>query len=71
MDLVGVVLPCVWCGLLIYHVSIVSMLDLLEDFLALRSITYARLDGSTPRPRRTLDIRLVRFSIFLPVLNLD
>lgn len=35
------------------------MLDYLEDFLALRSIKYARLDGSTHRPRRTLDIKLV------------
>jgi hypothetical protein len=36
------------------------MLDLLEDFMELRSIPYARLDGSTSRPRRTLDIKLVR-----------
>ncbi|KAF8636103.1 hypothetical protein AX17_003808 [Amanita inopinata Kibby_2008] len=35
-----------------------KMLDLLEDFLALRSIPYARLDGQTCRPRRTLDIKL-------------
>ncbi|PCH42878.1 hypothetical protein WOLCODRAFT_90021 [Wolfiporia cocos MD-104 SS10] len=35
-----------------------SMLDLLEDFMALRKIPYARLDGSTNRPRRTLDIKL-------------
>jgi hypothetical protein len=28
--------------------------------MALRSIGYARLDGSTSRPRRTLDIKLVR-----------
>ncbi|CAL1715435.1 unnamed protein product [Somion occarium] len=35
-----------------------SMLDLLEDFMALRDIPYARLDGSTTRPRRTLDIKL-------------
>ena len=35
------------------------MLDLLEDFMTLRNIAYARLDGSTPRPRRTLDIKLV------------
>ncbi|KAK2463894.1 hypothetical protein APHAL10511_004066 [Amanita phalloides] len=34
------------------------MLDYLEDFLALREIKYARLDGSTYRPRRTLDIKL-------------
>lgn len=37
-----------------------SMLDLLEDFMELRGIPYARLDGSTTRPRRTLDIKLVR-----------
>ena len=36
-----------------------SMLDLLEDFMELRRIPYARLDGSTSRPRRNLDIRLV------------
>ncbi|KAI0685348.1 P-loop containing nucleoside triphosphate hydrolase protein [Cytidiella melzeri] len=35
-----------------------GMLDLLEDFMALRSIPYVRLDGSTPRPRRTLNIKL-------------
>lgn len=35
------------------------MLDLLEDFLGMRDITYSRFDGSTPRPRRTLDIKLV------------
>ncbi|KAL0953043.1 hypothetical protein HGRIS_007245 [Hohenbuehelia grisea] len=35
-----------------------GMLDLLEDFMNLRSISYARLDGSTPRPRRALDIKL-------------
>ncbi|BGP01284.1 hypothetical protein NBRC10513v2_002236 [Rhodotorula toruloides] len=34
------------------------MLDILEDFCALRSYKYARLDGSTSRPRRALDIRL-------------
>ncbi|KAF4588526.1 hypothetical protein EYR40_010078 [Pleurotus pulmonarius] len=31
-----------------------------SDFMAFRKIPYARLDGSTARPRRTLDIRLVR-----------
>lgn len=36
-----------------------GMLDLLEDFMALRNIAYARLDGSTTRPRRALDIKLV------------
>ena len=36
------------------------MLDMLEDFLEHRTIPYARLDGSTHRPRRTLDIKLVR-----------
>lgn len=35
-----------------------SMLDLLEDFMHLRKIKYCRLDGSTPRARRTLDIKL-------------
>jgi hypothetical protein len=36
-----------------------SMLDMLEDFMELRAIPYARLDGGTTRPRRTLDIKLV------------
>lgn len=36
------------------------MLDLLEDFMELRNIPYARLDGNTTRPRRTLDMKLVR-----------
>ncbi|KAF9531634.1 P-loop containing nucleoside triphosphate hydrolase protein [Crepidotus variabilis] len=35
-----------------------GMLDVMEDFMHLRNIPYARLDGSTPRPRRTLDIKL-------------
>lgn len=35
------------------------MLDLLEDYMELRSIPYARLDGGTTRPRRNLDIKLV------------
>ena len=39
--------------------EIASMLDVLEDFMELRRIPYARLDGSTNRPRRNLDIRLV------------
>ncbi|GAA6057817.1 hypothetical protein JCM3770_004290 [Rhodotorula araucariae] len=34
------------------------MLDILEDHLNLRGYKYARLDGSTSRPRRALDIRL-------------
>ncbi|KAI5479678.1 nucleosome remodeling complex ATPase subunit (Snf2h) [Pseudohyphozyma bogoriensis] len=34
------------------------MLDILEDFMSLRGIKYARLDGSTSRPRRALDIKL-------------
>ncbi|GAA5869471.1 hypothetical protein JCM16303_000482 [Sporobolomyces ruberrimus] len=34
------------------------MLDILEDFLHLRDYKYCRLDGSTSRPRRSLDIRL-------------
>ncbi|KAG5642277.1 hypothetical protein DXG03_003054 [Asterophora parasitica] len=47
-----------------------GMLDLLEDFMNLRSIPYARLDGSTPRPRRALNIRLFQqeaspFKVFL------
>ncbi|KAF8545812.1 hypothetical protein OG21DRAFT_1502152 [Imleria badia] len=35
-----------------------NMLDVLEDFMELRGIPYARLDGSTTRPRHTLDIKL-------------
>ena len=35
------------------------MLDILSDFLRLRKITFARLDGSTLRPRRSLDIKMV------------
>ncbi|KAK0451185.1 P-loop containing nucleoside triphosphate hydrolase protein [Desarmillaria tabescens] len=35
-----------------------GMLDLLEDFMVLRNIRFARLDGSTTRPRRNLDIKL-------------
>ncbi|KAF9468349.1 P-loop containing nucleoside triphosphate hydrolase protein [Collybia nuda] len=47
-----------------------GMLDLLEDFMDLRSIPFARLDGSTPRPRRSLDIKLFQqevspFKVFL------
>ncbi|GAA5946244.1 hypothetical protein JCM3775_004538 [Rhodotorula graminis] len=34
------------------------MLDILEDYMDLRSYKYARLDGQTSRPRRALDIRL-------------
>ncbi|KAL4063586.1 P-loop containing nucleoside triphosphate hydrolase protein [Scleroderma yunnanense] len=46
------------------------MLDILEDFMELRSIPYGRLDGSTSRPRRTLDIKLFQqekspFQVFL------
>ncbi|KAJ3175611.1 hypothetical protein HDU87_006109 [Geranomyces variabilis] len=33
-------------------------LDILEDFMIYRGVSYCRLDGSTSRPRRTLDIRL-------------
>ncbi|KAG5353088.1 hypothetical protein C0989_010470 [Termitomyces sp. Mn162] len=36
-----------------------GMLDILEDFMVLRTIPFARLDGSTSRPRRSLDIKLV------------
>ncbi|CAH7667124.1 ISWI chromatin-remodeling complex ATPase ISW2 [Phakopsora pachyrhizi] len=35
-----------------------KMLDILEDFLTLRGIAFLRLDGSTPRSRRNLSIRL-------------
>ncbi|KAG6884032.1 hypothetical protein C0993_001962 [Termitomyces sp. T159_Od127] len=35
-----------------------GMLDIIEDFMVLRSIPFARLDGTTSRPRRSLDIRL-------------
>ncbi|RDB18237.1 putative global transcription activator SNF2L1 [Hypsizygus marmoreus] len=35
-----------------------GMLDILEDLMVLRSIPFARLDGSTSRPRRALDIKL-------------
>ncbi|KAF5368290.1 hypothetical protein D9757_010533 [Collybiopsis confluens] len=34
------------------------MLNVLEDMMCLRGINYARLDGSTPRARRSLDIKL-------------
>jgi len=33
-----------------------SMLDILQDFLTLRGYTYARLDGSTNRVQRSIDI---------------
>jgi hypothetical protein len=39
------------------------MLDLLEDFMVLREIPYARLDGSTTRPRRAWDIKLVNLHL--------
>ncbi|KAI0032183.1 P-loop containing nucleoside triphosphate hydrolase protein, partial [Vararia minispora EC-137] len=35
-----------------------GMLDLLEDFLQLRGIAFGRLDGSTTRARRALNIKL-------------
>ncbi|KIY45888.1 hypothetical protein FISHEDRAFT_48182 [Fistulina hepatica ATCC 64428] len=35
-----------------------GMLDYLEEFMRLRGIQYGRLDGSTSRARRTLDIKL-------------
>ncbi|GAA5858503.1 hypothetical protein JCM8547_007336 [Rhodosporidiobolus lusitaniae] len=35
-------------------------LDVIEDFCTLRDFQYARLDGSTSRPRQALDIRLVQ-----------
>ena len=40
-----------------------SMLDILEDFMVLRAIPFARLDGKTRRPRRSLDIKLVNIFI--------
>ncbi|GAA5924215.1 hypothetical protein JCM10213_004524 [Rhodosporidiobolus nylandii] len=39
-----------------------KMLDILEDFMSLREYKYSRLDGSTSRPRRALDIRLFQQS---------
>ena len=47
------------CNYSRFFIDVTSMLDLLEDFMELRKIPYARLDGSTNRPRRNLDIRLV------------
>lgn len=38
--------------------SFTTMLNILEDFLCLRSVNYLRLDGSTPVARRNLSIRL-------------
>jgi hypothetical protein len=35
------------------------MLDTIEELLHLRGIPFARLDGATLRPRRTLDIKMV------------
>jgi SWI/SNF-related matrix-associated actin-dependent regulator of chromatin subfamily A member 5 len=34
------------------------MLDVCEDYFQFRGWKYARLDGSTTRPRRALDIKL-------------
>lgn len=47
-----------------------NMLDLIEDFMALRRIRYARLDGSTSQARCTLNIKLFQqehspYQIFL------
>jgi SWI/SNF-related matrix-associated actin-dependent regulator of chromatin subfamily A member 5 len=47
------------------------MLDIMEDFMHLRGIPYARLDGSTSRPRRSLDIKLVSEQTFLWTRNLN
>ena len=47
------------------------MLDVLEDFLLLRGISFARLDGSTRRPRRSLDIKLVIMPIFCYCYKID
>jgi SWI/SNF-related matrix-associated actin-dependent regulator of chromatin subfamily A member 5 len=38
------------------------MLNMCEDFLIHRGWTYARLDGSTTRPRRTLGINVLTFA---------
>jgi len=54
MDIVSLCVP-----VRAYHSWSSRMLDILEDFLVLRQIPYARLDGGTSRPRRTLDIKLV------------
>jgi hypothetical protein len=35
------------------------MLDVVEDYCELRGVKYGRLDGSTPRSRRSLEIKLV------------
>jgi SWI/SNF-related matrix-associated actin-dependent regulator of chromatin subfamily A member 5 len=35
-----------------------GMLNIVEDYMRLRGHAYARLDGQTSRPRRTLDMRL-------------
>lgn len=56
--------------------SVHSMLDSLEDFMEFRDIPYARLDGLTTRPRRTLDIKLVRVNhsmscLTLPVISVS
>lgn len=37
---------------------LIRMLDICEDYFMYRGWKYARLDGSTTRPRRALDIRL-------------
>jgi SWI/SNF-related matrix-associated actin-dependent regulator of chromatin subfamily A member 5 len=50
---------CLLCSCSQFLTPFARMLDLLEDFMALRKIPYARLDGSTARARRNLDIRLV------------
>ena len=50
----------------------VRMLDILEDFMNLRGYKYARLDGSTSRPRRALDIKLFQVSpSFLVILGCE
>jgi hypothetical protein len=38
--------------------KLIRMLDICEDYFMYRGWKYARLDGSTTRPRRALDIRL-------------
>jgi hypothetical protein len=43
-----------------------SMLDILEDYCQMRGYEYARLDGTTNRVQRRLDIR--RYNLLFAVL---
>jgi SWI/SNF-related matrix-associated actin-dependent regulator of chromatin subfamily A member 5 len=48
------------------------MLDIIEDFLRLRGLKYKRLDGSTNRVRRRIDISLFNrqgSDVFIYILN--